>query len=55
MNKQTMTVKQLKVRVVEEATSMVKSWKAQGQRMTLTEAKKEAEKVFREEFNIVKD
>lgn len=54
MIKQTMTKEQLKVRVVEEAKAMVKSWKSQGQNMTMGEAKKDAEKVFREEFIITK-
>lgn len=47
--KPSMTLKQLKERIIEEAKSM----KAQGTPLTLTECKKEAEKVFREEFEIL--
>jgi hypothetical protein len=53
MTKPTMTEKELKVRVAEEARIMVQSWKSQGQTMTMSEAKKAAERVFREEFTIV--
>lgn len=47
--KPTMTKRQLKERITEEAKAM----KAQGVPLSLTECKKEAERVFREEFEIV--
>jgi hypothetical protein len=47
--KQTMTKAELKVRIEEEARDM----KKQGVTLTLSECKKEAKKVFLEEFNII--
>jgi hypothetical protein len=44
-----MTKKELKERVIEEAKIM----RAQGVFLTLSECKKEAEKIFREEFKII--
>jgi len=49
MNKPTMTKAELKIRIIEEAKSM----KAQGVPLTLGECKKEAKRVFNEEFNII--
>jgi len=47
--KQSMSKSELKLRVIEEATAM----KSQGVPLTMGECKKEAEKVFREEYNII--
>jgi hypothetical protein len=45
-----LTKAQLKARVLEEAKQMIKGG---GVQLTLSECKKEAEKVFREEFEII--
>lgn len=47
--KSQLTKAQLKDRIIEEAKAM----KAQGVPLSLSECKKEAEKVFREEFEII--
>ena len=49
MSKPTMTKAELKIRIEEEAKAM----KANGVPLTLGECKKEAKKVFIEEYNIV--
>jgi len=49
MSKPTMTKAELKVRIQEEAKSM----KAGGVALSLTECKREAEKIFRQEFIII--
>lgn len=52
-NKKTMTKKELKNRVKEEAQRMFSDIKKQGGGMSLSDCKKEAEKTFRDEYNII--
>lgn len=52
-NKKTMTKKELKDRVKEEAKRMFSDIKKQGGGMSLSDCKREAEKTFRDEYNIV--
>jgi hypothetical protein len=47
--KQSMSKSELKLRVIEEARAM----KSYGTPLTMSECKKEAEKVFREEYKII--
>ena len=52
-NKPTMTKTQLTQRVNEEAKAMRDQIKKQGGNLTFAECKKEARKVFTEEYNII--
>ena len=52
-NKPTMTKAQLTQRVNEEAKVMREDIKKQGGNLTFAECKKEARKVFMEEYNII--